>query len=252
MATYMENFAVSDSFLDQVKESIGFPLVENETIAELFTDDWIRNNICGREAEVFFTYFPLVKNIGITVGGVSEVSVPAPQNCLGIVHSAFVENGGGSGADLMSGNPFYTSSITSISSSTMRNYGTPFDYNSYMYSSSQQRFFNNALQNSGKAFYAYYDEINDKIIAKSTLTGIVSVDVGLFGESTEQIPRRLRSRFLNLCQYAFACKFAEILKMQNSDLPLSIDYNEIYDSNRDKYDSLIEWMEKNSTYCIMR
>ena len=47
-------------------------------------------------------------------------------------------------------------------------------------------------------------------------------------------------------------KFAEILKMQNSDLPLSIDYGEIYDSNKEKYDELIEWCQNNSTYCIIR
>lgn len=251
MATFIENFTVSDDFLSQVKESIGYPLVEDDTISELFTDDWIKNNICGREAETFFTYFPLVTNIGVNVSGTSEVSVDAPINCLGIVHSAFVESGGGNG-NLMSGNPFYTSTITSISSSTMRNYGTPFDYNSYMFSSSQQRFFNNALQNSGKSFYAYYDELNDKIIVKSTLVGTVSVDCGCYAESVDAIPRRLRVRYLNLCQYAFAISFASILKMQNTDLPLSIDYDSIYDSNKDKYDELREWMQNNSTYCIMR
>lgn len=251
MATFMENFVVSDIFLNQVKESIGFPIVDNDTLAELFTDDWIKENVCAREAELFFTYFPLVTNIGITVAGTNEISVDAPPNCLGIVHTGFVENGGGSGANLMSGNPFYTASIT-ISSSGMRSYGTPFDYSSYMYSSSQQKFFNNALQNSGKSFYAWYDEINDRIVAKSTLAGCVSVDCGCYAESTEQIPKRLRVRFLNMCQYALAMRFAEILKLQNSDLPLSIDVGELYDSNKDKYDSLLEWFQNNSTYCIMR
>lgn len=251
MSTYLNNFSVSDDFLNKVKESIGYPLVDLDTINELFSDEWIKENICGREAEVFFTYFPLVTNIGVNVSGTSEVSVDAPPNCLGVVHSAFVESGGGNG-NLMSGNPFYTSTITSISSSTMRNYGTPFDYNSYFYSSSQQRFFNQALQNSNKSFYAYYDNINDKIIVKSTLVGCVSVDCGCYAESVDAIPRRLRVRYLNLCQYAFAMKFAEILKMQNTDLPLSIDYDSIYDSNKDKYDELINWMQQNSTYCIMR
>ena len=251
MATFIENFHVSNEFLNQIKESIGYPLVDNDTLAELFTDDWIKKNICAREAEIFFTYFPLVTNIGVNVSGTTEVSVDAPPNCLGIVHSAFVESGGGNG-NLMSGNPFYTSSITSISSSTMRNYGTPFDYNSYFFSSSQQKFFNNALNNSNKSYYAYYDELNDKLICKSTLIGTISIDCGCYAESTEQIPRRLRVRFLNMCQYALAMKFSEILKMQNSDLPLSIDVGEIYDSNKDKYDELREWMQNNSTYCIMR
>lgn len=251
MATFIENFQVSEDFLNQTKESIGYPLVDNDTLSELFTDDWIKENICAREAETFFTYFPLVTNIGVNVSGTTEVSVDAPPNCLGIVHSAFVESGGGNG-NLMSGNPFYTSSITSISSSTMRNYGTPFDYNSYFFSSSQQKFFNNALNNSNKSYYAYYDELNDKLICKSTLIGTISIDCGCYAESTEQIPRRLRVRFLNMCQYALAMKFSEILKMQNSDLPLSIDVGEIYDSNKDKYDELREWMQNNSTYCIMR
>lgn len=251
MSTYLENFNVSDNFLSQVKESLGYPLVDNSTLEELFTDDWIKQNVCGREAEVFFTYFPLATNIGINVVGGNEITVDAPSNCLGVVHTAFVSGGSGSN-NLMSGNPFYTSTITSISSSSMRNYGTVFDYNSYMYSSSQQQFFNKALQGTSNGYYAYYDEVNDKIIAKALLSGIISVDVGCYGESEESIPKRLRIKYLNLCQYSLAMKFSSILKMQNSDLPLTIDYSEIYDSNKELYDDLIEWCQHNSTYCIMR
>ena len=251
MATYLENFSVSDSFLSKVKESIGYPLVDTDTLSELFDDNWIKENICGRNAEIFFNYFPLVTNIGVNVNGTSEVSVDSPKNTLGIVHSAFVESGGGNN-NLMSGNPFYTSSIVSVSSSIARNYGTAFDWNSYFYSSSQQQFFNKALQNSNKSFYAYYDEVHNKLIAKSTLPGTVSIDVGLYGESEESIPKRLRVKYLELCQASLAIKFALTLRMQNSDLPLSIDVDAIYDTYTDKKDTLIEWMQANSTYCIMR
>jgi len=251
MATYLENFSVSDSFLSKVKESIGYPLVDEETLNELFTDDWIRENICAREAEQFFNFFPLVVNVPINVSGTAEVSVDSPKNTLGIVHSAFVESGGGN-MNLMSGNPFFTSSIVSVSSSVARNYGTPFDWNSYFYSSSQQQFFNKALQNSNKSFYAYFDELHEKIVVKSTLVGTVSVDVGLYGESEESIPKRLRVKYLELCQTALGIKFASILKMQNSDLPLSIDTDAIYDTNFDAHEKLVEWCQNNSTYCIMR
>ena len=251
MATYLENFEVSEDFLSATKESIGYPLVDTETIAELFEDNWIKKNIIARQAEVFFNYFPLVTNIGVQVSGTAEVSVDAPPRTLGIVHSAFVQSGGGND-NLMSGNPFYTASVTSISSSTMRNYGTPFDYNSYMFSSSQQRFFNNALNNSNKSFYAWYDSINDKVVCKSTLIGTISIDCGCYAESTEQIPKRLRTRFLELCQASLGCKFAEILKLQNSDLPLSIDTDSIFDLNSDRYREILEWCQNNSTYCIMR
>ena len=251
MATYLENFSVSDSFLSKVKESIGYPLVDTDTLSELFDDNWIKENICGRNAEIFFNYFPLVTNIGVNVNGTSEVSVDSPKNTLGIVHSAFVESGGGNN-NLMSANPFYTSSIVSVSSSIARNYGTAFDWNSYFYSSSQQQFFNKALQNSNKSFYAYYDEVHNKLIAKSTLPGTVSIDVGLYGESEESIPKRLRVKYLELCQASLAIKFALTLRMQNSDLPLSIDVDAIYDTYTDKKDTLIEWMQANSTYCIMR
>ena len=251
MSTYLENFAVSDSFLSKVKESIGYPLVDADTLNELFTDDWIRENICAREAEQFFNFFPLVVNVPINVSGTAEVSVEAPSNCLGIVHSAFVESGGGNN-NLTSGNPFFTSSIVSVSSSVARNYGSPFDWNSYYYSSSQQQFFNKALQNSNKSFYAYYDEVHDRIVAKSTLVGTVSVDCGCYAESVDMIPKRLRVKYLELCQASLAIKFASTLRMQNSDLPLSIDVDAIYDTYTDKKDALIEWMQTNSTYCIMR
>lgn len=251
MSTYLENFAVSDSFLSKVKESIGYPLVDEETLNELFTDDWIKENICGREAETFFNFFPLVVNVPINVSGTAEVSVEAPSNCLGIVHSAFVESGGGNN-NLMSGNPFFTSSIVSVSSSIARNYGSPYDFNSWMFSSSQQQFFNKALQNSNKSFYAYFDEIHHKLIAKSTLPGTVSIDAGCYAESVDMIPKRLRTKYLELCQASLAIKFASALRMQNSDLPLSIDVDAIYDTYTDKKDVLTEWMQANSTYCIMR
>lgn len=251
MATYLENFDVSDSFLSKVKESIGYPLVDTQTIAELFDDTWIKENICAREAEVFFNYFPLVVNVPINVSGTAEVSVEAPSNCLGIVHSAFVESGGGN-MNLMSGNPFYTSTITSISSSSMRNYGTAFDYNSWMFSSSQQQFFNKALQNSNKSFYAYFDEVHHKLIAKSTLVGTISIDAGCYAESVDMIPKRLRTKYLELCQSALAIRFARTLQMQNSDLPLSIDVDAILDENKEIHENLVEWMQQNSTYCIMR
>lgn len=251
MATYLENFSVSDSFLSKVKESIGYPLVDADTLSEFFDDNWIKENICGREAETFFNFFPLVVNVPINVSGTAEVSVDAPLNCLGVVHSAFVESGGGNN-NLMSGNPFYTSSIVSVSSSVARNYGTPFDYNSYYYSSSQQNFFNKALQNSNKSFYAYFDEIHHKLIAKSTLTGTVSVDAGCYAESVDMIPKRLRTKYLELCQSALAIRFARTLQMQNSDLPLSIDVDAILDENKEIHENLVEWMQQNSTYCIMR
>ena len=249
--TYLENFSVSDSFLERVKESIGYPLVDEETLNELFTDDWIRENICAREAEQFFNFFPLVVNVPINVSGTAEVSVEAPKNTLGIVHSAFVESGGGNN-NLMSGNPFFTSSIASVSSSIARNYGTPFDLNSFYYSASQQQFFNKALQNSNKSFYAYFDEVHHKLIAKSTLTGTISIDAGCYAESVDMIPKRLRVKYLELCQASLAIKFASTLRMQNSDLPLSIDVDAIYDTYTDKKDALITWMQTNSTYCIMR
>ena len=251
MSTYLENFAVSDSFLSKVKESIGYPLVDADTLSELFTDDWIKENICAREAEQFFNFFPLVVNVPINVSGTAEVSVEAPKNTLGIVHSAFVESGGGNN-NLMSGNPFFTSSIVSVSSSIARNYGSPFDWNSFYYSASQQQFFNKALQNSNKSFYAYFDEIHHKLIAKSTLPGTVSIDAGCYAESVDMIPKRLRTKYLELCQSALGVKFASILKMQNSDLPLSIDTDSIYDINFDAHEKLVEWCQANSTYCIMR
>jgi hypothetical protein len=251
MSTYLENFSVSDSFLSKVKESIGYPLVDEETLNELFTDDWIRENICAREAEQFFNFFPLVVNVPINVSGTAEVSVDAPLNCLGVVHSAFVESGGGNN-NLISGNPFYTSSIVSVSSSIARNYGTPYDYSSFYYSASQQQFFNKALQNSNKSFYAYFDEIHNKLIAKSTLTGTVSIDAGCYAESVDMIPKRLRTKYLELCQSALAIRFARTLQMQNSDLPLSIDVDSILDENKEIHENLVEWMQQNSTYCIMR
>ena len=34
--TYLENFSVSDSFLERVKESIGYPLVDTDTLNTQF------------------------------------------------------------------------------------------------------------------------------------------------------------------------------------------------------------------------
>ena len=36
MSAYLENFDVSDNFLNQVLESLGYPLVDKETLNEIF------------------------------------------------------------------------------------------------------------------------------------------------------------------------------------------------------------------------
>ena len=71
----------------------------------------------------------------------------------------------------------------------------------------------------------------------------------LIRDSTE---KRLRTKYLELCQSALAIRFARTLQMQNSDLPLSIDVSAILDENKEIHENLVEWMQQNSTYCIMR
>lgn len=199
MATYLNDIIVDEKFMNLVKEALGYPLVDLDVIEDLFPTEYIRENVIGLSAEEFFSYFPFVQTISINVNGTSEVTVDAPENTLGILHYAFVNQSDASMSNLNSGNPFHTSAITTISSSRS-NYGTPFNYNSYQYSSYQQKFYQDALTNSQKAYYAIFDEINNKISAKSSLSGVICVDVGMYDTDINKIPKNLRFKFLDLCR----------------------------------------------------
>lgn len=247
----MRNLQVSDDFLKDVKEALGYPVLDEE-ISEVYSDENIKELVIGDALETFFNYFPLVKTLTLHMSGSGKVEIDAPENMLGIVHYTLVDGTTADDINLNSGNPFYTAKQVVISQSMMSNYGSPFNYHGSTYSRYQQQFLNKSMKQLGKVFAVYFDEASNKIIAQSSQAGVMSIQIGLYSENLDDIPKRLRPHLMNYCQGTLKIKFAQILELMNSDLPLSFDKEAIKESGQEMMEAEEEWFKLNSTIQIMR
>lgn len=252
MSTYIHNPTVDESFLYDVKEALGYPVVDEE-IADIYTDEQIENLVIADALEHFFNYFPIVQTIVTPVSPNGKVELDAPENTLGIVHYALDGRGSG-GINLNTGNPFYTARMVVSSQSGLANYGSPFNYNGSEYSVYQQQFYANSAQkvSGGRSFAVYYNASTDKIEVQSVMGGTMTIRVGCYSEDVDDIPKRLRPHFLGYCQGMLKVKFANILMMMNSDLPLEFDKEAILESGKEMVEAEDEWFRINSTIQLMK
>lgn len=252
MATFVKDVVCSEEFLNDVLEALGYPIVTKDIIFGFLPQDYILSNIIGDGLEKFFTYFPIVKNITLPASSTeSEVESPI-ENVLGIVH--YYENSKeNTNVNLNSGNPFYTSSQVTISSSR-QNWGTPFNYNGGTFTQFQRKFYEDSVKNlaGGKQYYCKYDETTNKFIVRSKLNSNLYVQVGCFSNNVDDVPKNKRQKFLNLCEGLLMMKFARTVKLMDSDLPLEINHDDLYDEGKDLLEETEEWMQNNSTIPLMR
>lgn len=252
MSAYIENVIVSDKFLLGVKEALGYPIVDNEVINSIYTDDNIKDIVIANALEKFYNYFPIVNEINFDISAQTELSVNAPENTLGIIQYTFVDSIAKSNANLISGNPFYTQSQLSSSNSMRSGYGTPFNYNNSIFSSYQQNFYNNAVSNMSKMYYVKYNDLQNTFDMKSNTSGCFNIRVGCYSENVDDIPKRLKTTFQSLCRAFLKIKFASTLLMMNSDLPLEFDRDTILDEGKEELEEIEEYMIENSTIPLMR
>lgn len=238
----------TENFLNTVKQGIGYPIITDE-FSFAYTDDDIINLIISPCLETFHNFFPKQQTLNLSVGGGSEeMSIDAPENTIGIIHYYLID-GGGSG-NLNSGNPFYTATQVSQYVSSW-NYGTPFSYgkNLHIY---QDKFYRQSMQQMNKVFYVKYDEDNEKILYKSSTSGMLSVIVGVYDPVVANIPKRLQRHFTTYCMGSLMVRFAEVMNLTDTDLPLAINIDDLRDNGQDKIDAEMEWFRNNSTYALMR
>lgn len=238
----------TEAFLNSVKQGIGYPIITDE-FSFAFKDTDIINLIISPCLETFHNFFPKQKIIDISVGGGVEGFIDAPDNTLGIIHYDFVDNTSGA-SNLNSGNPFFTASQVSSFTSSY-NYGTPFSYGKNLHSY-QNVFYNKSMKQMNKVFYVKYNEDEDKIYYKSTLSGILNIIVGVYDPVVANIPKRLQRHFGNYCIGTLMCRFAEIMNLTDTDLPLAINTDDLRDNGIDKIEVEMEYFRNNSTYAIMR
>lgn len=251
MSTYIHDITVSDSFLNNVKEALGYPVIDEE-ISDIYSDENIKELVIATSLEHFFNFFPIVQTITVPVGAGTTKVLNAPTNTLGIVHYALVNSSNNQGFNLNSGNPFYTEKLVTSSQSRLSNYGSPFNYNSSEYSVYQQAFYRNSMQNVSRLFAVHYNEAEDTISVQSSQSGTIVIRVGTYSTNLDDIPRRLKPHLLNYCQALLKIKFASILEMMNSDLPLEFDKEAIKESGTDLLEKEEEWFQNNSTIQIMK
>lgn len=251
MATYIQQPVVTDSFRNSVIEALGYPIIDEETIYGIYSKEHIDEYIIGECMEKFFNYFPVIREVDFpSTSSESEIESPI-ENVLGVVHYSMDDSS--NNVKLDSGNPFYTASVTSVGTG-FNTYGTPFNYNQATYSSYQQNFYLNAMKNVGgkNQFYLDYIPSTNKFRFRSAIGGNIHAQIGCYSDNVEDIDRTKRSHFLSICRATLMTKFAKVIKLAETDLPLEIDADTLLDEGKDILETEYEWLENNSTIALMR
>lgn len=250
MSTYIGDVIVSNNFLENVKEALGYPVLDQE-ISDIYSDEHIKDLVISDALEFFYNHFPIIETLTVPMG-VGKTSIDAPDKTLGVVHYAFVNSAQNNQMNLNSGNPFYTARLTISANQSSMNFGSPFNYGSSEYSTYQQQFYQNSMQKSNRMYAVYFDERNMKLNLQSSQSGTMVIKLGLYSENVADIPNRIKPHLLNYCQGLLKVKFAEILEMMNSDLPLEFDKELIRETGEKMMEEETEWCLHNSTIQVMR
>lgn len=249
MATYITDVTASDDFIELLLETLGYPIIEDEVLYNIFPKDFIKEKIIGLSMELFYTYFPIIKEFSMSSNTTIDSTI---DNVLGIVHYTFV-NGNISNTEMYNQGPWSLSNKVSLMS--MGNtYGTPFNYNSYTYSTYQQKFYSDSMKNlnGGRKHSVIYDEKNNKFISQSKMNGTFNVEVGCYSNNVSDIPKHLLPKFTDLCRAEIGMKFARSVNLIDADLPLAINSDDLLEDSKDLKEETVEWFERNSKFTVMK
>ena len=252
MGTYIKEVQITDDFRNQVIEVLGYPVVDSETIFDMYNKEHIDNHIIASCLEKFFNYFPKIIELDIQVSK-GVILIDAPTNTLGIAHYSLVNTPTAiSNADLNNKGAFFTAS--QVINSSFHSYGTPFRYGETSYSAYQKKFFNDSINklNGGNQFYAKFKEETNQLEIKANSQGVMHLKIGCWSSNIEDIAINKRQKFLELCQATLGLKFAKILKLTNGDLPLEIDADTLLDESKEKLEQIEEWLSQNSQFPLIR
>ena len=251
MGIYINNVNCSDEFIKLLIEVIGYPIIDENTIFDIFSKEYIKENIISLSLETYYNYFPIIKTF--TMSSNTKINSPY-ENVLGILHYNFVQNSNtNSDFNLNTGNAFYTASLISqvVSGS---NYGTPFNYNAGVYTQYQQRFLSDSMKNmnGGRQHSVRYYEQSKLFTSISKAQGKFNVTVGCYSNNVDDIENKNKTKFMDLCKAELGFRFAKNIKLIDSDLPLQIDADDLFEDSKDLKEKTIEWFEQNSMYMVMK
>lgn len=246
---YIQGLEVEDDFINNVKKGIGYPVITEE-FDSIYNNENIKDLVISPCLETFYNFFPKMDEIILSVSGGTEVEIDAPERMIGIIQYAFVDGVGGSNINLNSGNPFYTSSQTSLMYRG-NSFGTPFSYGKNLYTY-QNKFYAQSQMAMNKVYYAKFDHINRKIKLKSTISGSFTLRIGCYDPVVANIPWNLQRHFSTYCNGTLMVEFGNILSLSNADLPLEFNTEDIIERGRDKIDAEMEYFRENSIIPVMR
>lgn len=245
--SYISNIKISEKTFNEIKSVLGYPVITSE-FDDIMTPEHIKEYAIAPAMETYFTYFPVIHSMEYPASGSSALeTIEAPDNTLGLLKYQFIPQSSSSGgANLMQqgmfyGNPFYTSSqvVSKGSYGLGGSFGTPFGYEKELFTY-QNRFYNKSLESSNKVVFIRYDDNTNSVELKSNLPGVFHIELALFSNDVEVIPIRKRQKFIEYAQGKLLKKFANILKISESDLPSSLDSDYLNDEG----DRLIEQAEE--------
>jgi len=255
--SYITDVQIDDKTLKEIKKVIGYPIIDEE-FSSILNDIDIIDYCVAPSLETYYTFFPQREELSLVVTGGSDiVEIACPENTLGLVRQQFVSQSstvGGLG-NLSQGsfyaNPFYTASQVTGQGFSGGSFGTPFRYGSdtIVY---QQKFYNESVEGSNKAYYVKYDENTNTLKLKSTIGGTFFIELATFTNDVSKIPLRKRQSFVKHTQALLLEHFANILKLSESELPSSLDSDAMIDKSEKFLEEVLTYWRESSTIPVLR
>jgi hypothetical protein len=258
----MQDFTLSidDFTFNQIFSAVGYPVVDETTFEHLLTKEQIKDLVIKPALVEFCTFFPQKQQFNVTVTGTGSeqyYNTDISDYAFALFSYKFspasttISNGSLMSQGGFYANPFYSASqVISIGGGgTINRYGTPFPFGAEQ-NIYQQRFYQKSVETMNKVYYTKWDDVNKRVILKSSLAGSFEVTLALIQPNVEEIDYRRRSSFIRYCQGKL--KLANILGLSQTDLPVQIESADLRDDGKDLIDKELEYWRQASAFPIMR
>jgi len=248
------NIFISDNSLNQIKKGFGYPLLKSES-EFLISEEDLKTYVIAPAMEEWFRYFPILQDEAFSISGGSTLSVDMPENFFGIVDVKFIQQTS-SNAGGVSLNPFITQSNIVRSGSSVGGgrgmYGTPFDYG---YSSIQydRRYVYSMQINKNKVWRYTPNYQENTVELYSSVTGNMDILWGLYSNDFDNMaPPHKRQELINYCRAVFKYDIGNIIGLQDSELPSTIDFDTLRTQGEDEIERLRNKWAEETQFALMR
>jgi len=256
MVTRLENIQISDKDFGEIKKVIGYPVVTTE-FDYIANAEQIKDYAIAPALHEFYRWFPMKRVLEIRTSSNGLQEIQCDEDVVGIIGQQFIpasssfSSGGAMNTGTFLGNPFASANQVSSMGQMSRGFGTPFNYefSNFQY---QNRFLQESIEASNNGYYIDYNEIDNKLIVKSLLSGVFYLELAVVDSDVNKIPFRLKPSFIKYAQSLLLDNFVDILGLSESDLPSTLDIDRLTDkSEKLKEEVLPYWREASRSY-VMR